>query len=65
MDRNHAASCDGQTGASRGLVFFKREEKARENEQQPEQREIVRRLQDAFDGLPSFVSLIPHHKGSR
>ena len=47
------------------LVFFESEEKARENENTPEQQELVQRFQALFDGPPRFVDLIPTYEGSR
>jgi heme-degrading monooxygenase HmoA len=47
------------------LVFFESEEKARANERNPEQQEMVQRLMNLFEGQPSYVDLIPIYEGSR
>jgi antibiotic biosynthesis monooxygenase (ABM) superfamily enzyme len=37
------------------IVFFESEERARANEQSPEQNEMYARLQSMFDGAPQFT----------
>ena len=47
------------------LVFFESEQKARQNESTAEQQELVRRLQDCFEGRPEFVNLNPVQEYNR
>lgn len=47
------------------IVFFESEEKARANEGNPQQQELVSRLQSLFEGRPEFVNLIPVNEYNR